>query len=59
MLDENVNWQKHIYTVENKILGYSTVHSIYLMNHLHLKCIYFAYIHSCLNYTNIGWASTY
>ena len=31
----------------------------YLLNESSLKCIYFAYIHSYLNYANIAWASTY
>ena len=61
MLDENVNWQEHIRTVENKIaknigLNYRAK---YLLNELSLTCIYFNYIHSYLNYANIAWASTY
>ena len=31
----------------------------YFLNESSLKCIYLAYIHSYLNYTNIAWASTY
>ena len=60
MLDENVNWQEHIRTVENKIaknigLNYRAK---YLLNESSLKRIYFAYIHSYLNYANIAWART-
>ena len=61
MLDENVNWQEHIGTVKNKIakdigLFYRAK---YLLNESSLTSIYFAYIHSYLNYANIAWASTY
>ena len=61
MLDENVNWQEHIRTVENKIAKNIGLlyHAKYLLNESSLKCIYFAYIHLYLNYANIAWASTY
>ena len=61
MLDENVNWQEHIRTVENKIAKNIGLlyRAKYLLNESSLKCIYFAYIHSYLNYANIAWASTY
>ena len=61
MLDENVNWQEHIRTVENKIAKNIGLlyRAKYLLNKASLKCIYFAYIHSYLNYANIAWASTY
>ena len=61
MLDENANWQEHIRTVENKIAKNIGLlyRAKYLLNELSLKCIYFAYIHSYLNYANIAWASTY
>ena len=57
MLDENVNWQEHIRTVENKIAKNIGLlyRAKYLLNELSLKCIYFAYIHSYLNYVNIAW----
>ena len=61
MLDKNVSWQEHIRTVENKIgknIGLLYL-AKYFLNELSLKCIYFAYIHSCLNYANVAWASTY
>ena len=61
MLDENVNWQEHIRTVENKIAKNIGLlyRAKYLLNESSLKCIYFAYIHSYLNYANIAWANTY
>ena len=61
MLDENVNWQEHIRTIENKIAKNIGLlyRAKYLLNESSLKCIYFAYIHSYLNYANIAWASTY
>ena len=57
MLDENVNSQEH----ENKIAKITGLlnRGKYLLNESSLKCIYFAYIHSYLNYANIAWASTY
>ena len=60
MLDENVNWQEHIRTVENKITKNIGLlyRAKYLLNESSLKCIYFANIHSYLNYANIAWAST-
>ena len=61
ILDENVNWNKHIKIIENKTsknLGimYKSKH---LLNRNCLKNIYFSFIHSYLNYCNIAWASTY
>ena len=47
MLDENVFWGKL-----EKILDYCTVPSLYLKEK-YLKSIYFAYIHSCMNYAKI------
>ena len=61
MLDENVNWQEHIRTIENKIAKNIGLlyRAKYLLNESSLKFIYSAYIHSYLNYANIAWASTY
>ena len=60
MLDENVNWQEHIRTVENKITKNIGLlyRAKYLLNESSLKCIYFANIHSYLNCANIACAST-
>ena len=43
MLDENVNWQEHIRTVENKIAKNIGLlyRAKYLLNESSLKCIYF------------------
>ena len=61
MLDENVNWQEHIRTLEIKIAKNIGLlyRAKYLLNESSVKCIYFAYIHSYLNYANITWATTY
>ena len=60
-IDENLTWRDHIHTVENKLakyigLLYQGKH--YLIENC-LKQIYFAYIHTYLNYANIAWASTH
>ena len=59
MLDENVSWNEHIKTAENK-----------LSKNTGLLCKakqffdewskgkYFSHIHSYMNYANITWAST-
>ena len=60
MLDENLTWKNHINEIENKAskgigLLYKTN---FLLNRKCLKDIYYAFIHSYLNYANICWAST-
>ena len=60
MIDECINWKDHMRTVENKIA--KNLALIYrakqLLNTSSLKSIYFSYIYTYLNYTNIAWAST-
>ena len=61
MLDENISWEEHVRTAETKLaknigLPYRAKP---LLKEKSLKSIYFAYIHSYLNYANITWASTY
>ena len=55
------SWDEHICTVETK-LG-KNIGLLYrakpLIEEKSLKSIYFAYIHTYLNYDNIAWASTY
>ena len=61
MLDEHLSWKDHIKIVENKLaknIGLLYRVNQYL-NESSLKTVYFSYIHSYLNYTNIAWASTY
>ena len=61
IIDESLNWEKHIKTVENKIsknLGILYKAKPFL-NINSLKQLYFAFINSYLNYCNIVWASTY
>ena len=61
MLDENITWEKHICTIESKLA--KNIGLLYrakpLLQVKSLKSIYFAYIHSYLNYANIAWGSTY
>ena len=61
MLDENISWDEHICTVETKLA--KNIGLLYrtkpLIEEKSLKSIYFAYIHTYLNYANIAWASTY
>ena len=61
ILDENITWEKHIRTIESKLAKNIGLfyHSKSLLQGKSLKSIYFAYIHSYLNYTNIAWGSTY
>ena len=61
MLDENISWEEHIRAVETKLA--KNIELLYclkaLLEEKSLKSIYFAYIHSYLNYANLTWASTY
>ena len=61
MLDENISWEEHICTVETKLA--KNIGLLYpaktLLEERSIKNIYFAYMHSYLNYVNIVWASTY
>ena len=61
VLDENISWEEHIRTVETKLA--KNVGLLYrgkpLLEEKSLKSIYFVYIHTCLNYNNISWTSTY
>ena len=60
MVDENLNWKSHIDLLLNKIS--KNVGILYkaskLLNFRCLKSIYFALIHSYINYANIAWASS-
>ena len=61
MLDKNISWEEHIRTVETKLA--KNIGLLYrtkpLLEEKSPRSIYFAYIHSYLNYANIAWASTY
>ena len=61
MIDENLNWKNHIDTLLNKVS--KSIGVLYkaskLLNFRCLKNIYFALIHSYINYGNIAWASSY
>ena len=59
-IDENLSWKYHIENVCNKVsksigILYKSRH---VLNKQLLKQLYFAFIHSYLNYGNIAWAST-
>ena len=60
MLDKHISWIDHVRTIENKIA--KNIGLLYrgsqFLNEYSLKTLYFWYIHSCLNYANIAWAST-
>ena len=60
IIDENLTWTNHISTIENKISKNIGIlyKAKFLLNQTCLKHIYFAFIHSYLNYVNIAWAST-
>ena len=60
LLDENLNWKTHISCIEKKIsknLGI-LYKARFVPNEKCSKQLYFAFIHSYLNYGNIAWAST-
>ena len=60
LIDENLTWKNHIYLLENKIAKNIGVlfKASKLLNTNCLKNIYFALIHSYINYANIVWASS-
>ena len=60
ILDENINWNRHIELVENKIsknIGILYRASLYLDKES-LKSIYSSFTHSYISYCNIAWACT-
>ena len=61
IIDEHINWKKHVETVNNKIS--KTIGVLYrarkFLNHFCLKNLYFSLVHSYLNYANIAWGSTH
>ena len=60
MIDENLTWKKHIDLIVSKIsksIGVLYKASRFL-NFNCLKSIYFALIHSYINYANIAWGSS-
>ena len=61
LIDENLTWRNHIDLLENKIAKNIGVlfKASKLLNINCLKNIYFALIHSYINYANIVWASSY
>ena len=60
-IDENVTWKHHIDYVSNKVS--KNIGILYkareLLDQISLRQLYFAFVHSYLNYTNIAWASTH
>ena len=60
VIDENITWNDHIDIVEKKIS--KSIGALYkakfVLDKKCLKHIYFAFIHSYINYANIAWAST-
>ena len=60
LVDENLNWKNHIDLLLSKIS--KSIGVLYkaskLLNFRCLKSIYFALIHSYINYANVAWASS-
>ena len=61
IIEESLNWNKHISSIENKIS--KSIGILYKAKQVleieSLKKLYFAFIHSYLNYCNIIWGSTF
>lgn len=59
MINENLKWNKHIKTIENKISkSIGIIYRIRQFLDFHsLKLLYFSHIHSQMNYANIVWGS--
>ena len=61
LVDEHLTWKNHIELLETKIA--KNIGVLYkaskLLNFKCLKNIYFALIHSYINYANIAWGSSY
>ena len=59
--NENLSWKEHLKYTENKIA--KIIGLMYkgkpLLDKDSLLPMYFSYIHSCINYTNLTWASTH
>ena len=60
ILDEDINWNRHIEIVENKILKNIGIlyRALLYLDIERLKSIYFSLIHSYISYCNIAWEST-
>ena len=61
LLEENLSWKEHLKYTENKIA--KRVGLMYkakpLLDKNSLLSLYFSYIHSYINYTNLAWASVH
>ena len=61
LLDDNLSWNEHIKYLENKIA--KNIGLMYrarpFLDKESLLALYYSYIHSYLNYTNLAWGSTY
>ena len=60
LLDENITWKNHIYSVKKKLAKNIGLlyRAKYFFDESSLKTVYFSYILSYLNYANIAWASS-
>ena len=60
LIDEHLTWKEHITVIENKVS--KNLDILYrarrVLDRTALKNLYFSFMHSCLNYGNIVWAST-
>ena len=61
LLAENLSWKEHLKCAENKIA--KSIELMYkakpFLDKDSLLSLYFSYIHSYINYTNLAWVSTY
>ena len=59
-IDETLSWEQHIDIVSSKIS--KSIGILYksrdVLSKQCLKQLYFSFIHNCVNYANIAWAST-
>ena len=65
LLDENLSWNYHIKYAENNIGIYRKTKNIGILHKARdylskerLLSLYYAYIHTFINYANLAWAST-
>ena len=61
ILDENLNWNDHLNTIENKVS--KNIGILYkaksIINSEGLRSLYYSFVHSYLNYGNLSWGSTH
>ena len=60
LLDENLNWKEHIRYTENQIT--KKIELLFkarpFLNRNALLAFYYSFLHTYINYANVGWGST-